>query len=373
MMIVGQTSAQVENGDKDSVVASPEWSSTWTGPFTCGAVNKSNAPDVAHITTNNELLLNYTPPDPADTSITFTAVGGTRPRTLVGTPDLGNGMTTNNNSSLNSLSWASTKAISAVLVGGSSGNRLYWMPEGAALGTQFSGSGFQNPNGSTITRVAFCYHEPATVTIIKEVLNANNAATTSFPFTSTNLGANNFSLVDNNSIGPDRRIILNLYKFAKWHDYNLTVTESLLPGWSLSDLNCVETDTITVPAQAQFATTVSFSNRRATIRLEEGERVTCTYKNLQIGPSASPGSISGRVINSFNSGVSKAKITVVNASSGATHVVFTNAFGYYTIPDLPVSEFYFVTVQHKRYSFADDTRTFTLNEDLVGLDFVASP
>ena len=129
LIIAGRTQAQVSDTKQHSG-PQPEWSTHWTGPFTCAAVNASTAADVAHITTDNELRLNYTPPSASD-NFTYTAASGSKPRVLVGTADTGNTMTTDNSNSLNSLAWTSTKAIGAVLVGGTSGNRLYWMPEGA--------------------------------------------------------------------------------------------------------------------------------------------------------------------------------------------------------------------------------------------------
>ena len=370
-MIEGQMSAQVRSGDP-KVGRQPEWSSTWNGPFTCEAVNASTASDVGHITTNNEMRLNYTPPSTSD-NFTYTAASGTKPRVLVGTPDGANSITTDNNNNNTSLNWTSTKAIAAVLVGGSSGNRLYWMPEGMAFGNQFSGTDFRNPSGSTITKVAFCYHEPATVTIIKQAQTESGMSTVYFPFLSTNLGTANFSLVDGNSNGPDRRVYSNLYKFAKWGNYNLTVTEPLIQYWVLDSLSCVETDTILSPAQTQYATTVDFNARKATIKLEEGENVTCTYKNAPFNPTAAAGSISGRVTNSFGEGISGATITVANGASGISNVVRTNAAGYYSFNDLPVGDFYVLSVSHKNHSFAGESRTFSLLEDLVGLDFVANP
>jgi Carboxypeptidase regulatory-like domain len=369
LTIAGQTQAQVR-GDKGGPQA--EWTSTWNGPFTCEAVNASTAADLAHITTNNELRLNYTPPTTVD-SFTYTAASGSKPRVLIGTADTGNSVTTDNSSDSTSLNWTSTKAIGAVLVGGSGGNRLYWMPEGMALGMQFSGTGFRNPSGSTITKVAFCYHEPATVTIIKEAQSPSGLSSVSFPFSTTNLGTSSFSLVDNNNIGPDRHVISNLYSFAKWGDYNITVTESLFQNWTLSSLTCVETDTITTPAQSQYATTVNLAARKATIKLEEGEKVTCTYKNTPLNPTSAMGSISGRVTDSYGLGISGATIRVVDASSGTSNAVRSNSSGFYSFDDLPLSEFYLVTVEHKRYSFADNVRTFTLIDDLVGLNFVANP
>jgi hypothetical protein len=375
MMIVGQAAAQTSDLSKisqesDQIIMSPQWSTTWNGAFTCAAVRESNMTELSHITTDNELKLNYTPPSTSET-FTFTASSGTRPRTLVGTPDTGNTMTTDNNSSKTSLSWTSTKAIAAVLVAGSSGTRIYWMPEGSTLGTQFSGSGFQNTNGSVITKVLFCYHEPATVTIIKQVnVTSGTTAITSFPFTSTNMGASNFSLIDNDQVGPDRLIKANLYKFSKW-GMNITVTESLIQNWTLSDLTCTETDT--VPDQDQFDTTVDFPNRKATIRLEEGEKVTCLYTNTQLAPTAAPASVSGRVTFDNGIGIRGAALTLVNVTTGETRTATTNNFGNYSFEDLPVQDFYVLTVSHRKYGFFNGTRSFTLFEDLLDMDFVQTP
>ena len=198
-------------------------------------------------------------------------------------------------------------------------------------------------------------------------------ASTAFPFSMTNLGTSTFSLTDNNSTGPDRRVITDLYKFAKWGDYNLTVTESLLNSWSLAGLSCTETDTITSPAQTQYATTADFNSRKATIRLEEGEHVTCTFKNKASNPTAATGSISGRVSNSDGSGFSGARVMVVDPMSGESNAVFTNSAGYYSFNDLLVGRFYVLTVQRKGHSFATNTRSFTLMDDLIGLDFTANP
>jgi hypothetical protein len=53
-------------------------------------------------------------------------------------------------------------------------------------------------------------------------------------------------------------------------------------------------------------------------------------------------------------------------------VAVTNSFGYYRIDELEVSEFYIMTVNHKRYLFLDASRSFTLDEDIVGMNFTAS-
>ncbi|MGI8409800.1 MAG: carboxypeptidase-like regulatory domain-containing protein [Pyrinomonadaceae bacterium] len=89
--------------------------------------------------------------------------------------------------------------------------------------------------------------------------------------------------------------------------------------------------------------------------------------------TAGEGTISGRVARADGSGIYGARMTVTNAVTGESSTVLTSPFGYYRFEDLDVADLYFVTVKHKRYSFADSMRTFTLNDNLAEVDFVASP
>jgi hypothetical protein len=83
--------------------------------------------------------------------------------------------------------------------------------------------------------------------------------------------------------------------------------------------------------------------------------------------------VSGRVVDSFGRGISGARLTISDAQNGATWSTLSNPFGYYTLNGPTAGNFYMMTVSHKRYTFADDTRTFSLNEDIAGVDFVANP
>jgi hypothetical protein len=39
---------------------------------------------------------------------------------------------------------------------------------------------------------------------------------------------------------------------------------------------------------------------------------------------------------------------------------------------MEVGHFFIISVSHKRYQFANGTQSFTLNEDLSGLEFIAN-
>ena len=103
-------------------------------------------------------------------------------------------------------------------------------------------------------------------------------------------------------------------------------------------------------------------------------------RSLQIGDgepgggvTAGEASITGRVVRADGRGISGARMSLTNALTGETSIVNTSPFGYYRFEELKVATSYFVTIRHKRYSFADNMRTFTLNADVADLDFVANP
>jgi hypothetical protein len=209
-----------------------------------------------------------------------------------------------------------------------------------------------------------CAPPNATVTIIKEVATANGgtAAVTAFEFTSTNFGASTFSLVDNNVVGPDRRINSNITQFGAANA--ITVTESFAGGWTLLDINCTETGGIQ-------NSSIDFANRKATLIPESGENIVCTFRNGLLTPSAAPATISGRVLMASGTGLSRAVLTLTNAENGETITTTTNSFGYYSI-EAEVGPLYTLSVSHRRYSFADNLRIFTLLDEMSGMDFVQS-
>jgi len=222
---------------------------------------------------------------------------------------------------------------------------------------------------------------PAQVTIIKSVTTLpvppdgpGSTSTFVFDFTSSaNLGTSMFSLVDDvvgsGGGGTASQSFGSLVLFGA--DNAITVTEAnYAPTWTLASLTCVETPG---GLPNTLNTTTSIPNRTATIILEEGEFVTCTFSNTQLAPTAAPASVSGRVLDSFGTGIGGARLNMTDAQSGNTWTVISNPFGYYTIEGPEVGNFYIMTISHKRYSFASDTRTFTLNEDLIDVDWVANP
>ena len=217
---------------------------------------------------------------------------------------------------------------------------------------------------------------PGQVTVVKTVttLGAPPGTTSTFEFDfalSANLGDadNSLTLVDNVAgSGGGSQAYGNLFFFGSGNP--ITVQEAnYAPNWTLAGLVCIN-DATNAP---HAGSDENLGTRTATIILAEGDFVTCTFSNTQLSPTAGPVSVSGRVMDSFGGGISGARMTITDAQSGDSWAALTNAFGYYTIDGPSAGNFYIMTVSHKRYSFIDDTRAFTLNEDLAGVDFIANP
>lgn len=94
---------------------------------------------------------------------------------------------------------------------------------------------------------------------------------------------------------------------------------------------------------------------------------------LDGGTTAADGSISGRVVNSDGNPVSRARLTLVNGSSGEVKTATTNPFGFYTFTELDVNEMYILTVSHKIYRFEESQRVISLFDNLADIDFVGKP
>lgn len=108
---------------------------------------------------------------------------------------------------------------------------------------------------------------PASVTIIKQ---ANPEGSTSFPFAASPAPLINFSLVDDGT-STNTKLFSNITNFQ-----NYTVTENTPAGWSFDRIVC----SVTSPNGGSQ----NVNGATATIGLEEGENVTCTYTNtLQSG------------------------------------------------------------------------------------------
>lgn len=210
--------------------------------------------------------------------------------------------------------------------------------------------------------------QPGTVRVRKRVLTTNGgtASPTAFPYSAANLPTTSFALVDNDAPPADT---FDTSVVAFGPSNTVVITESSVAGWNLTNLECTEVASNGLPNILN--TVVNPASRSANIIVEEGETVTCTFTSQQIAPTASFATIAGRVTTESGMGIRGIRLSIINANTGETRIVATNAFGYYEFEDLEVATFYILTaLENKRFYILDSTRSFTLNEDLADVNFV---
>ena len=81
--------------------------------------------------------------------------------------------------------------------------------------------------------------------------------------------------------------------------------------------------------------------------------------------------MTGRLVTTQGAPIAGATVTLTNASTGAQRITRSSAFGYYTFDGVETTEFYSLSVSHKRYEFGPDTQFFTLLDNLNVADFVS--
>jgi hypothetical protein len=144
----------------------------------------------------------------------------------------------------------------------------------------------------------------------------------------------------------------------------ITVSENPPPppptGWSFANVNCVENGT---PDSTQNSLTPT-----ATIIVQLGEVVTCTFTNTQFTPTAALVTVAGRVITSSGVGMHRVMV-ILTDQAGNPRSTRTNSFGYYRFPEVEIGQTYVISVASKEYLFTP--RIILLTDEITDLDFVA--
>ena len=91
-----------------------------------------------------------------------------------------------------------------------------------------------------------------------------------------------------------------------------------------------------------------------------------------LAPTAAGVSISGRVLDATGRGIALARLSLTD-SSGNTRTALSNPFGYYSFEDVEVGQHYVLSIGHKRYVFDPSVRVINVVDEILDLDFIASP
>ena len=204
---------------------------------------------------------------------------------------------------------------------------------------------------------------PSGAVFVKKVavpLDGSGNAVLPFAFTATaNFGPTSFSLIDDNA-GPgiDTQQSQAIISFGAGN--TITVTEGMGPvGWTLSNVNCVESG---------IANSTQNTIGPASITVELGEVVTCTFTNTQLVPSAATVTVAGRVVTSGGMGIMRARVIMTDSEGNARSAV-TNSFGYYHFDDVEIGQTLVFNVFSKQYQFSP--RIVSLTDSIADLDFTA--
>lgn len=217
---------------------------------------------------------------------------------------------------------------------------------------------------------------PASLTIVKLVDNSDGTFSNnfqSFDFTATNFGTASFSLMDTNesATAGGSTANNNIVNFGSTN--TITVTESapaVATGYSLlSAPSC----SITSGSGGTTGTaTGNLSTRTATVVMQEGNIAVCTFTNTRVGITAAPVSITGQVRASDGSALSGITLRLTDVTSGEIKTATTDTSGVYTFDNLTSQDFFQLTVTAKRYRFQNATRSFSLNDNVTGVDFIST-
>ena len=101
-------------------------------------------------------------------------------------------------------------------------------------------------------------------------------------------------------------------------------------------------------------------------------RVRGGFWQYQFSPTAAMVTVSGRVATAANQGISNARVTI-ESSDATTRTALTGPFGYFRFDDVEVGRLYIVSVQSKRFQFANPTQSFSVVEEVTDLNFTALP
>jgi len=84
--------------------------------------------------------------------------------------------------------------------------------------------------------------------------------------------------------------------------------------------------------------------------------------------SAANVSVSGKVISSNGSGLSRVSVSATD-SNGQIRYTTTNSFGFYKFEDLRAGEVYIFEVSSKKYQFSNPTQVISVSDNIADLNF----
>ena len=89
-------------------------------------------------------------------------------------------------------------------------------------------------------------------------------------------------------------------------------------------------------------------------------------------PTAALVAVGGQVLTAENQPIGKAHVTLTDAT-GQTRIARTSSFGYFRFDDVEVGQTCIISVQSKRFHFANNPQIIFVGDEITGIIFNALP
>ncbi len=103
-----------------------------------------------------------------------------------------------------------------------------------------------------------------------------------------------------------------------------------------------------------------------------GSDSTGLAATISITPTAADVSVSGRVMQADERGITGARVAISGGSLTSPRTTTTDRTGHYTFSDLPAGGSYTVSVATRRFDFENPTVVVTLNDNVTGVNFIGT-
>lgn len=91
---------------------------------------------------------------------------------------------------------------------------------------------------------------------------------------------------------------------------------------------------------------------------------------FRLSPTASGVTVDGQIFTADGNGIRNVRVTLTE-QNGTIHGAITSAFGYFSFEDIRAGQTVLLDVSAKRFTFANPSRTLTLNDNVTGVYFIA--
>lgn len=203
-----------------------------------------------------------------------------------------------------------------------------------------------------------------------QTVNTTGTGTSASKNTSYNGNGNNNLLAPGAILGAGGRITVTIQTTINAGTYGTLLNHPLANGSGISS-GGVTTDTIDGTTQG---TQGDVSAPSGSYPQDTWQTAGLDPTGIQIlSPSAADSTVSGTVIDWTGTGLSRTAVTLTDIGTGISRTVMTNSFGVFRFTDVETGHFHIITAVNPRYQFRVSSFSFTVNEDVVGLTFVAGP